>query len=141
MVSPDQADREEQLADVQGTEQRMHSAADLLPDSELVHERADQLSARAQQHRRRAQRLREAAGTALMLRSTADSRRISGTSGNATRPGLCRRRTPGLTGQVENARLRNVLRQAAARRNGVVPCDSGGFSSGFVVSAPLTRAS
>jgi hypothetical protein len=32
MVSRDQADREEQLADVQeGTEQRMHSAADVLP--------------------------------------------------------------------------------------------------------------
>jgi hypothetical protein len=32
MVSPDQADREEQLADVQeGTEQRMHSAANVLP--------------------------------------------------------------------------------------------------------------
>jgi hypothetical protein len=55
MVSPDQADREEQLADVQeGTEQRMHSAADVLPDSELVHERAEQLSARARQHRHRA---------------------------------------------------------------------------------------
>jgi hypothetical protein len=36
MDSPDQADREELLADVQkGTEQRMHSAADVLPDSEL----------------------------------------------------------------------------------------------------------
>ena len=62
MVSPDQADREEQLADVQeGTEQRMHSAADVLPGSELVHERADQLSARAQQHRHRAEELRKSA--------------------------------------------------------------------------------
>jgi hypothetical protein len=62
MASPDQADREEQLADIQeSTEQRMHSAADLLPDSELVHERADQLSARAQQHRQRAEQLRDSA--------------------------------------------------------------------------------
>lgn len=60
MDSPDQADREELLADVQeGTEQRMHSAADVLPDSELVHERAHQLSARAQQHRDRAEELRK----------------------------------------------------------------------------------
>jgi hypothetical protein len=35
----------------------------------------------------------------------------------------------------------NVLRQVAARTNGVVLVDSGGFSSGFVGSAPLTRAS
>ena len=60
MISPDQADREEQLADVQeGTEQRMHSAADVLPDSESIHERADQLSARAQKHRHRAEELRK----------------------------------------------------------------------------------
>jgi hypothetical protein len=62
MVSRDQADREEQLADAQeGTEQRMHSAADVLPDSELVHERAEQLSARAQEHRDRAEQLRKSA--------------------------------------------------------------------------------
>jgi hypothetical protein len=64
MVSPDQADREEQLADVQeGTEQRMHSAAEVLPDSELIHERADQLSARAQQHKHRAEQLRNSAAS------------------------------------------------------------------------------
>jgi hypothetical protein len=62
MASPDQIDREEQLADIQeGTEQRMHSAADVLPDSESVHERANQLSARAQQHRHRAEQLRKSA--------------------------------------------------------------------------------
>lgn len=62
MVSRDQADREEQLADVQeGTEQRMHSAADVLPDGESVHERAEQLSARAQEHRDRAEQLRKSA--------------------------------------------------------------------------------
>jgi hypothetical protein len=60
MVSPEQTDREEQLADVQeSTEQRMHSTADVLPHSESVHERADQLSARAQQHRDRAEQLRK----------------------------------------------------------------------------------
>jgi hypothetical protein len=32
------------------TPRRMHGTADVLPDSELVHERADQHSARAQQH-------------------------------------------------------------------------------------------
>ena len=59
MASPDKADREEHLADVQeDTEQRMHSAADVLPEGEWVHERADRLSARAQQHRDRAEELR-----------------------------------------------------------------------------------
>jgi hypothetical protein len=62
MASPDQAGREQQLAGVQeGTEQRMHSVADVLPDSELVHERADKLSARAQEHRHRAEELRTSA--------------------------------------------------------------------------------
>jgi len=49
--------RENKLAELQeDTEQRMHSVADALPNPEGVHERASQLSERAQEHRRRAQR-------------------------------------------------------------------------------------
>jgi hypothetical protein len=40
-----------------------------------------------------------------------------------------------------NARLRNVLRQAAARRMVWFLVDTEGFSTGFVGSVPLTRAS
>ena len=71
MVSPDKADRkerqagrEEQLADVQeATEQRMHSSANVLPGGESVHERADQLSTRARNHRHQAEQLRKSART------------------------------------------------------------------------------
>ena len=47
------------------TEQRMHSVADSLPDSEHVHERADQLSERAAQHRRNAQQQRDSSADDL----------------------------------------------------------------------------
>jgi uncharacterized protein YecA (UPF0149 family) len=52
------ADAEEMLADVQeGTEQRMHSVADLIPQKdEEIHERADRLSESAEEHRRQAER-------------------------------------------------------------------------------------
>ena len=58
-MSESQADREDLLADVQeATEQRMHSAADLLHDPERVHEKAERLSDKAQAHRQKAQDLR-----------------------------------------------------------------------------------
>jgi hypothetical protein len=50
---------EKTLADVEkATEERMHSVAELLPDSEEVHERADRLSQRAEEHRRRVEHRR-----------------------------------------------------------------------------------
>jgi hypothetical protein len=50
----------EKLADVEeATEQRMHSVADLLPQGEQIHERADRLSESAEKHRRRAQHSRD----------------------------------------------------------------------------------
>jgi hypothetical protein len=50
---------EEKVADVEkATEERMHSVADLLPNSDDVHERADRLSERAEEHRRRVERRR-----------------------------------------------------------------------------------
>ena len=52
-------DLEERLAEAEeATEERMHSVADLLPDSEEVHARANRLSDRAREHHRRAQRKR-----------------------------------------------------------------------------------
>ena len=62
-VSSEQRDRlEEELADVEeATEQRMHSAADLIPEkSEEIHERANRLSESAEEHHRRVQRRRAA---------------------------------------------------------------------------------
>jgi Tfp pilus assembly protein PilN len=41
------------------TEQRMHSVADILPDPDAVHERADRLSERAQKHHRHARALED----------------------------------------------------------------------------------
>jgi len=59
MSSKEREDLEETLADVEeATEQRMHSVADLLPQSQNVHERADRLSENAEKHRRRVQRRR-----------------------------------------------------------------------------------
>jgi hypothetical protein len=43
----------------EATEQRMHSVADLIPQSEQIHERADRLSESAEKHRRRAQHSRD----------------------------------------------------------------------------------
>ena len=37
----------------EATEERMHSVADLLPQNEEIHERANRLSERAEEHRRR----------------------------------------------------------------------------------------
>jgi hypothetical protein len=57
--SDERAELEEQVADLEeATEQRMHSVAELLPQSEKMHERADRLSDRAQEHRRRVERRR-----------------------------------------------------------------------------------
>jgi hypothetical protein len=52
--SDERADLEEKLADLEeATEQRMHSVADLVPQSsERIHERADRLSDRAEERRR-----------------------------------------------------------------------------------------
>jgi chemotaxis regulatin CheY-phosphate phosphatase CheZ len=59
-MTPEQRARlEEQVGTVEETtEQRMHAVADLLPDSDDVHERADQLTERSKQHFRRARLLR-----------------------------------------------------------------------------------
>ena len=43
---------------MEATEQTMHSAAELLPNSEEVHERVDRLSENAEKHRRRVERRR-----------------------------------------------------------------------------------
>jgi hypothetical protein len=57
--SDERAELEEKVADLEeATEQRMHSVAELLPQSEKVHERADRLSDRAEEHRRRVERRR-----------------------------------------------------------------------------------
>jgi hypothetical protein len=59
MAAERRAHREEQIAAVEeSTEQRMHAVADLLPDSGAVHQRANELSERAQSHRRRAEAMR-----------------------------------------------------------------------------------
>jgi hypothetical protein len=59
MASTKGTEPEERLAEVQEeTEQRMHSVADLLPNSEKIHERANDLSDRAEEHRRRVQQRR-----------------------------------------------------------------------------------
>jgi hypothetical protein len=57
--SKERAELEEKVADVEeATEERMHSVAELIPQSEEVHERADRLSERAQEHRRAVERRR-----------------------------------------------------------------------------------
>lgn len=48
------------MADVEeATEQRKHSVADLIPQSEQIHDSADRLSGIAEKHRRRVQRRRD----------------------------------------------------------------------------------
>lgn len=60
----ERAAQEEALGDLQeATAQRLHAVAELLLDPQHVHQRADQLSARAHEHYERARRLR-AQGTA-----------------------------------------------------------------------------
>jgi chromosome segregation ATPase len=57
--SKEREELEEKVAEAEeATEQRMHSVAELLPQSEKVHERADRLSERAEEHRRRVERRR-----------------------------------------------------------------------------------
>jgi hypothetical protein len=59
--SDERAELEEKVADLEeATEQRMHSVAELFPQSEKMHERADRLSDRAEEHRRRVERRRAA---------------------------------------------------------------------------------
>ena len=59
MSSKDRERLEEKVAEAEeATEARMHSVADLLPQSEEIHERADRLSDRAVEHRRRVERRR-----------------------------------------------------------------------------------
>jgi len=49
------ADLHERVADIEeDTEARVHSVADIAPKAERLHERADRISARAREHRRRA---------------------------------------------------------------------------------------
>jgi hypothetical protein len=59
MTSEQRARAHERLAEVEEeTEQRMHSVAESLPDTDRVHERADALSDRARGHAQRARALR-----------------------------------------------------------------------------------
>jgi hypothetical protein len=55
----ERAELETKVAEAEeATEQRMHSVADLLPGGKKIHERADRLSERAEEHRRRLERRR-----------------------------------------------------------------------------------
>jgi hypothetical protein len=57
--SKERAALEEKVAEAEeATEERMHSVADLVPQSEAIHERADRLSDRAEEHRRHLERRR-----------------------------------------------------------------------------------
>ena len=59
MTSEQRAQAHERLAEVEEeTEQRMHSVAECLPDTDRMHERANALSDRARRHLRRARALR-----------------------------------------------------------------------------------
>jgi hypothetical protein len=59
--SDERTDQEEKVADLEeATAQHMHAIAELLPHGEKVHERADRLSQRAQEHHRRVERRRAA---------------------------------------------------------------------------------
>jgi hypothetical protein len=59
MSPEDRAHLEEKVAEAEeATEQRLHSVAELLPHPEEVHERANRLSERAEEHRRRVERRR-----------------------------------------------------------------------------------
>jgi hypothetical protein len=61
--SKERRDREEKIAEAEeATEERMHSVAELLPQSEEVHQRADRLSERAAERRRRIERRRPDGG-------------------------------------------------------------------------------
>jgi hypothetical protein len=59
VTSEEREHLEEKVADLEeATEQRMHSVADLVPDRDEMHARADRLSERAEEHRRRVERRR-----------------------------------------------------------------------------------
>ena len=61
MSSDEPLELETKVAEAEeATEQRMHSVADLVPGGEKIHERADRLSERAEEHRRRIQRRADA---------------------------------------------------------------------------------
>jgi hypothetical protein len=57
--SDERAELEKKAAEAEeATEQCMHSVAGLLPGGKKIHERADRLSERAEEHRRRLERRR-----------------------------------------------------------------------------------